>query len=86
MDLEQLRKECKMLLVELELDKRGNGPRLAGILKVNRRSLNMALSGYRNSPGSASILTNLKDYLEELKSTKTGRAQKSPRDTKNIPT
>jgi len=70
MELKRLRTRCKKLLVDLDLDKRGNGIRLAGALGVNHRSLNMALSGFRENPGSVVILQNLKQHLEKIKAEK----------------
>jgi hypothetical protein len=67
MKLKHLRVSCKKLLVDLDLDKRGNGILLADALGINHRSLNMALSGYRENPGSAVILENLKRHLEKIK-------------------
>ena len=66
METELLRKSVKKLLVDAELDKRGCLPEIADKMNVNYNSLNMALSGYRNSPGSIELLKQLQSYLTEL--------------------
>ena len=59
----KLRKQCKKLLIDLELDARGNELLLAEKLGINRNQLNMALTGYRNTPRSEEILLILKEHL-----------------------
>ena len=67
-DLDVLRKECKKLLIDLDLDKPGVVSFLARELstpddKINSNSLNMALTGYRNGIRSEQLLGSLLRYL-----------------------
>lgn len=62
--LNKLRKQIKKKLIDLELDSRGNEPLLAAELGFNRNQLNMALTGYRNTPRSETILLTLKEHLQ----------------------
>ena len=69
-DLDPLRKKCKKLLIDLDLDKPGVVPFLAQELstpedKINSNSLNMTLTGYRNGSRSEQLLKRLQNYLEE---------------------
>lgn len=66
MQNDELRKSVKKLLIDAELDKRGCLPEIAEKLNVNYNSLNMALSGYRDGPGSIGLLEKLQSHLVEL--------------------
>lgn len=66
MQIEKLRKRCKKLMVDLEIDGRGQQPIIAKHMNINRNSLCMALSGYREGPGSEKILKDLLGYLKEI--------------------
>lgn len=66
MNNNELRKSVKKLLVDADLDKRGCLPEIADKLNVNYNSLNMALSGYRDGPGSIELLEKLQSYLTGL--------------------
>lgn len=63
--IDDLRRHCKHLMIDLELDQRGMLSVLAGDIGTNPQSLSMALSGYRNGHGSLKILTRLKEDLEK---------------------
>ena len=70
--LHTLRKDCKKLMVELDLDHQGAEPFLAKEIsteedRVNRNVLNMALTGYRSTPRSEELLRRLQRYLLSLK-------------------
>lgn len=63
-----VRKECKKLLIDLDLDKPGAVPMLARDIStdsdtVNSNSLNMALTGYRNGERSLALLLRLRQLL-----------------------
>ena len=67
-DTDSLRKECKKLLIDLDLDKPGAVPVLAREIStdsdtVNSNSLNMALTGYRNGERSLGLLLRLRQVL-----------------------
>ena len=67
-EADSVRKECKKLLVDLDLDKPGIVPALARELSsngdiVNPKSLNMALTGYRNGKRSLELLLHLRRTL-----------------------
>jgi len=67
-NIEPLRKECKKLMVDCELELRGNQSALAEMIStpedtVNTNSLCMALSGYRQSLRSKELLERLRDQL-----------------------
>lgn len=64
--IEDLRIECEVLRAQLQLNKKGSCKELAAYLGVNSNSLNMALSGLRNGPGSEQLLTKLRDHLSNL--------------------
>ena len=65
MEIQEIRIKCKILRVELGIDKKGYLLNIAEDLGVNYRSLNMALSGYRNGPSSFKLLEKLESYLLE---------------------
>lgn len=58
-----LRRHCKQLLLDTNLDTRGSLKRLAQELGVNYNSLSMALTGYRVSPGAEKMLKQLIENL-----------------------
>lgn len=60
----KLRKTVKKSLIDHDLE--WSGEYLAREIRVNRRSLSMALSGYRTGPSSEKILKKLKSYLSTL--------------------
>jgi hypothetical protein len=66
---DELRKSCKHLLVDLGLDKPGTMEILKDRLSekmscpVNKRSLNMALTGYRTTSFYQEMLMQLHDLL-----------------------
>ena len=67
-----VRRDCKVMMVELELDFKGSEPFLAreistGNCCVNSNSLSMALTGYRTYPSSLEILKRLQRYLLSAK-------------------
>lgn len=67
-NLSTLRKECKKLMIELELDRPGSLPFLADQIsipkdQVNSNSLTMAITGYRNGARSSDLLRRLYIYL-----------------------
>ena len=67
MDMPDLRRECKHLLVDLDVNpKRKSVKSISEDMGVNYNSLIMALSGYRKSRSSMNLLTSLKDKLESL--------------------
>jgi len=66
MNFEQLRMKVKRALIESNLDFYGNRKLLADAIGVNRQSLTMALTGYRESKRSKDILSMLLDYLKAL--------------------
>jgi len=66
-----LRKQIKHLLVDLSLDGQGSQKALAAAIAtpeepVNSNSLCMALTGYRNGPGSIRLLERLFRHLDSL--------------------
>ena len=63
MDTITLRKRCKRLMIDCGLDLRGGQTLLAESLSMNRNSISMALSGYRNGPGSLQILQAIRKHL-----------------------
>jgi hypothetical protein len=69
-NIDDLRKTCKHLMVDLELDRRGSyaviAPRLSGKMgkDVNVGSLIMALSGFRQGPAYLELLLALHDLLK----------------------
>ncbi|MBF0121563.1 MAG: hypothetical protein HQK79_22255 [Desulfobacterales bacterium] len=77
LDINQLRRKCKILQIDLNLDKKGSGLELSSKLKVNQNSLNMALSGYRNGKSSYRILEILYNYLlsEKRRNNEISKAQ-----------
>lgn len=68
---EDLRKTCKKLLVDLDMDSRNHGSmsKLADSLslrmgrRISRSTLSMALSGFRETAGYQAILKELKEML-----------------------
>ncbi|MBN1545730.1 MAG: hypothetical protein JW902_03630 [Syntrophaceae bacterium] len=68
---EDLRKTCKKLLVDLDMDSRKSGsmPILADNLsrrmgkRISRSTLSMALSGFRETAGYQAVLKELKEML-----------------------
>ena len=68
---EDLRKTCKKLLVDLDMDSRSRGSmsKLADSLslrmgkRISRCTLSMAISGFRKSAGYQAILKELKEML-----------------------
>lgn len=70
MKIKALRKECKKLLIDLELDRPGIQPLLAKRINVNSRSLSMALTGHRTGDRYFEILVELRDYLRLLMKSK----------------
>ena len=62
-NIEQLRQQCWSLMAKNGYAKRGGQSILAKKLNKNRNSLSMALSGYRNTPGSEQLLISLKREL-----------------------
>ena len=71
MENNELRKQIKHLMVDLGLDGQGSQKALAAAMStpddpVNSNSLNMALTGYRDGPGSIRLLKRLLEYLESL--------------------
>lgn len=62
-DIQTVRRKVKILLIDRGLDIRGEQLRLAKELGFNHNSLNMALTGYRNTPGSLKILKALQEHL-----------------------
>ena len=63
METEKLRKECKKLMIDLDLDVPGSREIIAAGINVNCNSLGMALTGYRDGPSSIKILNSLHEYL-----------------------
>jgi len=63
MKIDATRKRCKRLMIEHGLDMRGGQTQLAETLSMNRNSISMALSGYRNGPGSLQILRAIQKHL-----------------------
>lgn len=61
--MKDLRKTVKKLLIDKGLDYKGFQIELSNRLSINRRSLSMALTGYRKTPGSVKILNDLKSFL-----------------------
>ena len=51
-------------MIDRSLDTRGGQTQLAGDLNFNRNSISMALSGYRNGPGSYEILKAIQKHLK----------------------
>lgn len=66
METDSLRKHVKKLMIDADLDKKGDTERLAKELDINQRSLYMALSGYRTGPASEGYLIQLQEHLTEL--------------------
>lgn len=58
-----LRMSVKMLRVQKGLDYRGSLGIIAKAISVHRSSLSMALTGFRNGPGTRAILEKAKEYL-----------------------
>jgi len=65
MDNKKLRKRCKKLLIDKDLDY-GNRVSIASDMGINSNSLSMALTGYRDGLGSTRILIALYDYLKGI--------------------
>jgi hypothetical protein len=69
-NIDELRKNCKHLMVDLDLDRRGSyaviAPRLSVRMgkDINIGSLIMALSGFREGPASIELLAALHDLLK----------------------
>ena len=69
-DFKQLRKGCKHLLIDLELDQRGSLSTLVTDLShrmsrpISRQTIGMALTGYRETEAYYQILRELKTMLE----------------------
>lgn len=68
-NIEILIKNCKKMMVDLDLDGMGSRPILAIKIstpddKVNSNSLTMALTGYRNGPRYGQIIDRLNAYLK----------------------
>jgi len=61
-----LRKNCKILMIDAGLDKLGAQKTLAEKLGINRNSLNMALTGYREGKREYQILVELRILLLEM--------------------
>lgn len=74
-DTWKLRKECKKLMIDVDLDKLGAQKILARQLEVNSNSLNMALTGYRKGAAEYRLLLRLKAYLRVLKLYTIGRRE-----------
>jgi len=64
MENTNLIKQVKLLQVHRGLDGRGGIKAIAEAISVNRNSLSMALSGYRNGPGTVEMLEKARAYLE----------------------
>ena len=67
----ELHKDCKKLMIDLDLDRPGSVEVLAREISteenpVNRNSLNMALTGYRQGPRYQEILKRLHSYLNNI--------------------
>lgn len=62
----ELRKNIKKLIIKLGLDNPGYNQRLAKKLEISPSLLSMALTGYRKTPGSEKILTDLFSLLKTL--------------------
>jgi len=65
--VDRLRRTCKKLMVDVDLDKLGAQKILAERLGVNSNSLNMALTGYRKGLAEYRLLQRLKAHLRSLK-------------------
>ncbi len=65
--VDQLRRACKKLMVDVDLDKLGAQKILAERLGMNRNSLCMALTGYRKGLAEYKLLQRLEAYLRGLK-------------------
>ena len=61
--MKKLRQQCLMLMAKNGYAKRGSLIILAKKINTNRNQLSMALSGYRETPGSEQILKDLKREL-----------------------
>jgi hypothetical protein len=62
-DIQTVRRKVKILLIDRGLDIRGAQLELSQKIGVNHNSLNMALTGYRDTPGSLKILKALQEHL-----------------------
>jgi len=65
--VDRLRRTCKKLMVDVDLDKLGAQKILAERLGMNRNSLCMALTGYRKGLAEYQLLQRLKAHLRSLK-------------------
>ena len=63
-NLNKLREQCLVLKAKSKYAKHGSLPILAKKLNINKNQLSMALTGYRNTAGSESILKALKSELK----------------------
>jgi transcriptional regulator with XRE-family HTH domain len=63
-EIDALRKEVKHKMVELGLDRRGSLITLADRMNINKNSLIMALTGYRNGGPSIALLERLRNLLD----------------------
>jgi len=59
-----IRIACRKKMIDLGYDRTGSTLKLAEKLGVNYQALSMALTGYRDSPRSIEILTQLRTMLD----------------------
>jgi hypothetical protein len=64
-NLAKLRQQCHVLIAKNGYSKKGGQAVLAGKIKVNKNSLSMALSGFRETASSEQLLLTLKKFLKE---------------------
>ena len=65
-DTTEIRKQVRIMMVELDLDRPGQRKALSETLSLSYNSFIMALSGHRQQPHSLAILKRLKAHLDDL--------------------
>ena len=62
-DIHALRREVKYLMIDKGLDRRGGQLELSRRLNLPHKSLNAAITGFRNTPASYRILEKIRVHL-----------------------
>jgi hypothetical protein len=65
-DIHALRREVKYLMIDNGLDLKGSQLELSRRLNLPHKSLNMAITGFRDTQASFRILEKIRDHLLTL--------------------
>ena len=62
-NIQTLRRQVKVLMIDNGLDLKGGQLELSRLLNINHKSLNSALTGFRDTPASFRILRKILEHL-----------------------